>query len=205
MRHLVRVGLPLLGLLILVPSAFAQPDTGFPGPGTMAMQSKIRLNLLADGQLVEQTVFDSTLVVDIGEAFVRSDGRRQVNFVALEWNGVGFSEFAGRNIRFSLTPGAPQPFGSAVALTPGSDYPAELVFRTRYDAEIEGLTNLTGLLGVASGTVNSIPPGEAGLTVEKFLSFNDGPVVYSFQGGQCAYSAAAACDAPAAASLGADL
>lgn len=84
----------------------------------------------------------------------------------------------------------------------GSDYPAELVFRTRYDAEIEGLTTLTGLLGVASGTVNSIPPGEAGLTVEKFLSFNDGPVEYSFQGGQCAYSAAAACDTHTSANPG---
>ena len=192
MRYLVRMSVPLLSLLLLVPASLAQ--TGFPPPGTMEMESKIKLNLLEDGQLVEQTVFDSRLVVEVGEAFVRLDGRRQVDFVATEWTGEGFSEFAGRTIRFSLTPGATQPVGTAIAQTTDSDFPADLVFRTTYDAEIEGLTTLTGLLGVASGTVDSIPPGEAGLTVDKFLSFEDGAVTYEFQGGQCAYDTVAACN-----------
>lgn len=192
MKHARIAALAALLALAVAPVVMAQ---GFPGPGPLAMKSQIELPLFVNGSFAESVVFDSELKVDMGKPYETPDGIRQVDFVATSWNASGFSQILGRKVSFSLTPNATQPTSTATALTTGSDFPAVLTFRARYDANIEGLNTLRGLGGLATGTVNSIPPGQAGLTVRKSFGFSDGLSKFEFRGGKCAHTVAAACQA----------
>lgn len=193
-RNTLSLGL-LLSILVVPSAAWAQPDCDFPEPGPMTMESKIKLLLFVDGTLVEGTLFDSTLTVELFEPFTNSQGFRQQDFKVTAWDAVGFSDFVGRNITFVASPGVPQPLSTVVAQTTACDFPAALTFRAIYDADIEGLTMLTQLDGTAAGIVNTLPPGEADLSVLKSFSFSDGGLDLTFHGGLCAFDVSTACDA----------
>ena len=191
MKH-AKIGVVvLLALLVVAPAVMAQ---GFPKQGPMGMKSHIELPLYVNGAFAESVVFESTLAVNMGKPYQTSDGIRQTDFVATSWHAVGFSQVLGRKVTFDLTPGVRQPTGTAVSLGANSDYPAVLTFRATYDATIDGLTRLSGLDGVATGTVNSIPPGESGLDVNKTIRFSDGVNNYVFGRGRCAHSPQHRCD-----------
>lgn len=172
----------LLALLAVAPAVVAQ---GFPEPGPMAMGSQIELPLYVDGVWAEDVVFNSRIQVDMGRAYQTSTGTRQIDFVATSWEAAGYSKVLGRKVTFRLS-GERQPTSTAVALGTGSDYPAILTFRATYDANIEGLTTLRGLGGLAGGQVNSLPPGVANLDVAKAIKFTDGVSQFEFKGGKCA-------------------
>ena len=182
----------LLALLVVAPAVMAQ---GFPKAGPLGMKSKIELPLFVNGSFAESVLFDSVLHVNMGQAYQTSDGIRQVDFVATKWHAEGYSQVLGRKVTFDLTPGVAQPTSTATALTTGSDYPAVLTFRAAYDANIAGLTTLRRLPGLATGTVNSIPPGQSGLDVQKTIRFTDGTSVFEFKKGKCAHSSVAECEA----------
>jgi len=180
----------LLGLLVAASAVMAQ---GFPKPGPLSMKSQIELPLYVNGSFAESVTFDSAITVNMGQPYETSDGIRQVDFTTTSWHAAGFSRVLGRKVTFDLSPGVTQPTGTAVALGTGSDFPAVLTFRATYDANIEGLTTLRQLAGIATGNVNSIPPGQAGLDVRKTISFSDGVANYEFRHGKCAHTANAAC------------
>lgn len=180
----------LLALLVVAPAVMAQ---GFPPQGPLGMKSKIELPLFVNGSFAESVLFDSELHVNMGRAYQTSDGISQVDFVATFWHAEGYSEVLGRKVAFDLTPGATQPTSTATALTTGSDFPAVLTFRARYDANIQGLTTLRGLPGLATGTVNSIPPGQSGLDVMKTIRFSDGISNFEFKKGKCAHKVETEC------------
>ncbi len=183
MKHAKIGAFALLALLVAVPAVMAQ---GFPKPGPMAMQSKIVIPLYVNGTYAETISFASKLSVNMGIPFTTPDGIRQTDFVATGWHAEGYSQVLGKKITFRLSQGVRQPTSTATALSSGSDFPAVLTFRATYDAEIQGLTTLRGLGGRASGTVNSIPPGGAGLQVQKSIRFTDGINTYDLQEGECA-------------------
>lgn len=183
MKH-TRIGaFVLLALLVAVPAVMAQ---GFPSAGPLSMKSKIAIPLFVNGSYAETITFDSKLSVTMKDPFQTPDGIRQTDFVATAWHAVGYSNVLGKKITFRLSEGATQPTSTATALGTASDYPAVLTFRATYDTEIEGLTTLRKLPGRASGTVNSIPPGGAGLKVEKTIRFTDGLNNYELREGECA-------------------
>jgi hypothetical protein len=181
--------------LFLAPAVMAQ---GFPKPGPLGMKSQIELPLYVNGSFAESVTFNSELGVRMGAAYETPDGIRQVDFEATSWRAVGYSQVLGRKVTFTLSTSCNQPTSTATALTNGSDYPAVLTFRALYDANIEGLTTLRGLKGLASGTVNSIPPGQAGLDVLKTISFTDGVSQFEFRRGKCAHTSVAQCQNAAA-------
>jgi hypothetical protein len=178
-------------VLFVAPAAMAQ---GFPGPGPLSMKSGIELPLYINGSFAESVTFNSALTVNMGKAYETDDGIRQVDFVATSWKASGFSQVLGRQVTFTLTPNATQPTGTATALTTGSDFPAVLTFRALYDANVQGLTTLRGLRGLATGTVNSIPPGQSGLNVNKAFAFSDGLNQFEFRGGKCAHTSVHECE-----------
>lgn len=173
----------LLALLVAIPAVTAQ---GFPKSGPMSMQSTIVIPLYVNGNYAETIRFASRLSVTMGDPFETPDGIRQTDFVANSWQAEGYSKVLGRKITFRLSEGVDQPTSTATALGSGGDYPAVLTFRATYDTEIEGLTTLRKLPGLASGTVQSIPPGGAGLRVRKTVRFTDGLANYELREGECA-------------------
>lgn len=183
MKHARIAALAALLALAAAPAVMAQD---FPGPGPLSMQSQIELPLYVNGTLAESVAFDSELTVNMGKAYQNSDGIRQVDFVATSWNAVGYSQVLGRKVVIGLTPNSTQPVSSATSLTTGSDFPAVLTFRARYDANVEGLAPLRGLPGLASGTVSSIPPGSQDrIDVRKSFGFSDGVSQFDFRFGWC--------------------
>lgn len=188
----MRLAVLLLAVSVVAP-VMAQDD-GFPKPGPMGMKSKIELPLYVNGSYAEDILFDSSLTVNMGQAYETPDGIRQVDFVATHWRAVGFSKVLGRTITFTLSQGAAQPTSTATALSTGSDYPAVLTFRATYDANVDGLSPLRRLPGLATGTVNQIPPGLAGLDVRKTIRFTDGVADFELGPGKCAHKVEAECE-----------
>lgn len=190
----MRLAVLLLATLVVAP-VMAQDE--FPKPGPMGMKSKIELPLYVNGSFAEDVLFDSSLTVNMGQTYETPDGIRQVDFVATHWHATGYSKVLGRKITFTLSPGATQPTSTATAQGSGSDFPAVLTFRATYDTEIEGITSLRRLPGLATGSVMSIPPGVSGLDVQKTIRFTDGVADYELRRGKCAHKVAAECQVAA--------
>jgi hypothetical protein len=144
--------------------------TAFPKAGTDTLVSALvcSLDLNGTGAKDEQIVMSNILKVQRSEAYTNAEGLRQIDGRLIHWSAKGYSKLLGATLEYVLSD-EEQPLSAIIAEQPGTDFPARVVFNSKFDVKLNGETIVRGMDGTAyGGGWMSVPPdGDDFLTVNK--------------------------------------
>lgn len=135
----------LIGLcLAAAPLTAATTRAGtFPPAGIDQIDHEIQIDLLQRGvdgapdKVLETLTFRGRMIVERGDPYVNSSGRREISFVVTRWEATAWSNVLSSLVVYKLAE-PPQPPSFITAETTTADFPATFDFNLHFEAQAYG-------------------------------------------------------------------
>ncbi|MFY9826585.1 MAG: hypothetical protein WAM82_34810 [Thermoanaerobaculia bacterium] len=159
-KFAVGVGL-CLALLVALAAPAAAVDRAFPKPAQYVLHSNPHF-VITVGENKELVACKAELILNTGEPYLASNGKRHVDLQIVDWHAVGTSKLLGGEIKFRMRKGATTTEKSfvesyEVSQTGSHDFPAQAQFAMPYELDTP-FGSVSNLYGVTMGTIEAFPP-----------------------------------------------
>jgi hypothetical protein len=152
------IAMVVVSLWFLAQFAVAVPM--FPPPGVDIVNHNLRIDMDIgdDGIPEERLVFNGTMTIERGPAFINTNGFRQINFVVLHWEATTHSQVLDVDIDYISSP-ISQPISTITSEQIGSDFPAFFKFNVIFDVFANGNLVFMRHMGMPQGGgFMTVPP-----------------------------------------------